>query len=841
MKNRVARVSAAMLASLALAAGGVVLPHEAHAAGASEVTYQRPTYSDGSGAARDTITIPDVRGIRYKIVGDKKTAQVGAGVHKATDFTSYPNHSGPVDIVATAASGYELRYNGRAVYSVTARYTFNGAATAGAGAPTFSDRDGSANDTFTIPRCEGVEYLANGKTVAPGTHKTADYATYADGKAGLQVSARAREGYVLTGAVWWSTTYYGTATVTAAKPQIVTSPAKVVIPNVKGVQYYVDGKAVPAGDWLVPDSAYSNGRATVRVTAKAKSGYAISNGGTTWTATFTKTSSPTPASPTPTAAPTTPSAKTVTPAAPTFNDRGGEANDTITVPGTTGVQYKVNGKAVTAGTVKVSDHATYRTADNGQRSVKVTVSAEAKSGYRLSGTTQWVKDPFWGNAATATPVEPTWNDRAGEGNDTYTIPSVKGVRYTVDGKVVSGTVTVPASAYKEVNGVRKATVSVKAEKSGGVWQVASKTYARTFAGNQAQPSALTPAVPAFKDNAGESNDTYTIPKQANVDYYVNGSRKAPGTYTLAAGDYRSAGNLKARTASVAIEARPAASNVKLAGTTTWTGMYAGLKETASKTPAVEAKYVNGAATAVITIPNVEGVQYAIDGANANPGVNHASYGTAHEIVAKAKSGYVLTSTTNTWTIPASGTQTSVVRPVKPGFADNAGKDNDTIAIPAVTGIRYKINDRAVAAGTYKVKDYAAYRSGIADVAVVAEALDGYAISGTYKWRQQFADASGTTGGLNGAGTGGGTGPQTVVVDTNADQPSQWVSGATGYYRVPNVEGIDYYVDGVKTGAGTYTVTYAQMPKDIVVEAKAKSGYAIKSGSNNKWTLRFARR
>lgn len=76
------------------------------------------------------------------------------------------------------------------------------------------------------------------------------------------------------------------------------------------------------------------------------------------------------------------------------------------------------------------------------------------------------------------------------------------------------------------------------------------------------------------------------------------------------------------------------------------------------------------------------------------------------------------------------------------------------------------------------------------------------------------------------------------VDTNVDEPTQWASGTTGYYRVPDVEGIDYYVNGVKTAAGTYTVTDSQMPTDIVVEAKAKPGYSIKSGSNYNWTLRF---
>ncbi|WP_152189228.1 ThuA domain-containing protein [Georgenia satyanarayanai] len=74
-------------------------------------------------------------------------------------------------------------------------------------AVTFTDEDGTEDDTFTIPAVEGVEYLVDGEVVPAGTYP---------GVGTVEVTARATEGFVLAeGAVAeWSFTFS-----TAGQPQ----------------------------------------------------------------------------------------------------------------------------------------------------------------------------------------------------------------------------------------------------------------------------------------------------------------------------------------------------------------------------------------------------------------------------------------------------------------------------------------------------------------------------------------------------------------------------------------------------------------------------------------------
>ncbi|VXB54274.1 putative Thermitase [Arthrobacter sp. 9AX] len=70
-------------------------------------------------------------------------------------------------------------------------------------AVTFSDKDGTAQDTFTVPTSQGVEYLAGGTVVPAGVRPGAGTVT---------VSARALPGYILVAgaASQWSKTYTAT-------------------------------------------------------------------------------------------------------------------------------------------------------------------------------------------------------------------------------------------------------------------------------------------------------------------------------------------------------------------------------------------------------------------------------------------------------------------------------------------------------------------------------------------------------------------------------------------------------------------------------------------------------
>ncbi|GAB2910579.1 hypothetical protein GCM10027047_05990 [Rhodococcus aerolatus] len=127
-----------------------------------------------------------------------------------------------------------------------------------------------------------------------------------------------------------------------------------------------------------------------------------------------------------------PTQQPVTPTAPTFTDLPGTANDTYTIPTTTGVSYQVGGATVPAGTYPGAG--------------TVSVVPVADTGFVLDGApasydftfTNVVDPPA---DIPVTPTAPTFTDLPGTANDTYTIPTTTGVSYQVGGA------TVPAGTY----------------------------------------------------------------------------------------------------------------------------------------------------------------------------------------------------------------------------------------------------------------------------------------------------------------------------------------------------------------------------------------------------------
>ncbi|MEE6286871.1 family 78 glycoside hydrolase catalytic domain [Georgenia sp. MJ173] len=94
-------------------------------------------------------------------------------------------------VFAVAAGGYVFDVDGASVtatiddgYVVPADEPVEVSPTA----VTFTDVDGTEDDTFTIPAIEGVEYLVNGEVVPAGTHP---------GSGSMTVTARALDGFVL--------------------------------------------------------------------------------------------------------------------------------------------------------------------------------------------------------------------------------------------------------------------------------------------------------------------------------------------------------------------------------------------------------------------------------------------------------------------------------------------------------------------------------------------------------------------------------------------------------------------------------------------------------------------
>lgn len=158
-------------------------------------------------------------------------------------------------------------------------------------------------------------------------------------------------------------------------------------------------------------------------------------------------------------------APTVTASAPTFTDLSGTVDDEYTIPSVANVIYKVGGVVTAAGTYAASG--------------TVEVTAEAASGYVLSGADAWSHTFSAGESVT--PIAPTFDDEA----DEYTIPVQTGVDYQIGGSTVAAgtysvgdvdtsvTVTAVAQSGYTLTGTTEWTGVFTA--SAGMWTPAGST------------------------------------------------------------------------------------------------------------------------------------------------------------------------------------------------------------------------------------------------------------------------------------------------------------------------------------------------------------------------------
>lgn len=205
------------------------------------------------------------------------------------------------------------------------------------------------NYTYQIPNINGAYYVKDSKTIAPGTY-TAQPGEY------VFVDMRAEDGWMITGTSAWGESFPGlenpVITVTATAPTFKVSERAVVIPERTGVIYSLNGKTVKAGTHAISDASQS-----VKISASPLTGYELV-GTYSWSQDYPKKEVP---------------VQTVRPSAPTFKN----ADHEYVIPSTAGVTYKANGTATAAGA---------HTAIAGS---KVTITAHANQGYKLSGTTSW--------------------------------------------------------------------------------------------------------------------------------------------------------------------------------------------------------------------------------------------------------------------------------------------------------------------------------------------------------------------------------------------------------------------------------------------------------------------
>lgn len=424
------------------------------------VTAAAPTFTDRSGTAQDTVTIPTSTGVLYRV----GTVLRDPGVYQA---------SGSVTVTAAPSAGYAI--DGATSWS----HVFSDVVTPDTevtpAAPTFTDQPGVVSDTYTIPATAGVAYQVGGATAVAGTYP---------GSGTVTVAAVPQAGYTIVGTSSWTHVFSTARTVVAATPPGFTdvdgaAGDKYTIPSKTGVTYQVAGATKTAGD--------HPGSGTVTVTAVAASDAYQLSGTASWSFTFDPLAY-------------------VTPAAPTFTDPAGTASDVVVIPSQAGVGYYIGGVKQTAGSKAASG--------------TVTVAAQPEAGYAFTtgATASWSR-AFTATRTTVTPAAPTFTDVDGTANDRVVIPSQTGVAYTVNG------VARAAGSYAATG-----ATTVVASAASDAYQIASgatTSWTYTF---DAQ-FYVTPTAPTWNDTA----DTYTIPAQTGVDYYVDGAVKPAGTYTVTVG------------------------------------------------------------------------------------------------------------------------------------------------------------------------------------------------------------------------------------------------------------------------------------------------------------------
>jgi hypothetical protein len=342
------------------------------------------------------------------------TVTMGMGTTKS--FNALTVMGAPTDasrssptMIGFPGSGYfpqQLEPNGRWSISSDQGVDFSAAAVS------VKDANGTALGVTPLSTAIGygpnsMSFQVNGLSYASGTSE-ADYTVTVDNMKTYNLPFS----YHYTVRLFDGTVSTSSVVPADPMPTLPTPPVSVVpqsptfgdgsytIPTTAGVVYRVNGLVTQAGTY--------NTATPITITAEAASSAYAVVGQKSWSTPIT-----------------------VTATAPTFNAT------TYTIPYQDGVLYQVNGIPVLSGT-----HA----ADGW-----IGILATAKSGYVLTGTSDWNKDysQVGAQPTQVTPVAPTL------GATSYTIPTVTGVDYMVD-NVVKAAGTYNASTKVTITAVAQA-------------------------------------------------------------------------------------------------------------------------------------------------------------------------------------------------------------------------------------------------------------------------------------------------------------------------------------------------------------------------------------------------
>jgi uncharacterized protein YkwD len=521
------------------------------------------------------------------------------------------------------------------------------------------------------------------------------------------------------------------------------STGKVTIPNSVGVRYYLKDQNVflPAGEHIFPSS--------VDLRAVPQPGYGFDQYGVfNWYFFKDKPAGVT----------------TVVPAMPSFTTEG------VTITATANVDYYIDGTKVDAGFHPVSKAGT----------VNVTAKPASSTVYLDNYYGGWTK--VYGVNAVSNPKTVSVNPTA----KTYTVPSVTGLTYSINGKIT------PAGTYSaKVGDTIKVVTNVAP--GYGIDNLASFNYNYTFPSGATTPveptiTKVTPKPVVFN----KREMTYTVPDTTGVFYMVNGIVHRPGVYSAQ------------RNELVSVLAG-AYTGYELIGDTSWLGDF-----TATEVqPAAPSFDKTGYK---LTIPkSVNGVSYLLDGKPVAAGTHTIPEKTTVSVkavlsTAALDQGFALVGNTS-WesTYPAKPVVLTSVTASVPSFNTTAR----SYTIPAKTGVSYKVNGVTKAAGTYTVSD------AKQTIAVTAHAATGYKLSGAASWTQDYAAK-----------------PKPLTSVT-ASAPSFNTTART--YTIPTKTGVSYKVNGVVKAAGTHKVSDAK--QTLTVTAHAATGYTL-SGTST-WSKAYA--
>jgi hypothetical protein len=488
----------------------------------------------------------------------------------------------------------------------------------------------------------------------------------------------------------------------------------------------------------------------------------------------------------------------VTAVAPTFSDDVCSnfltTGASYAIPSTVGVDYFVNGALAPAGTYNAADGAT------------VTVTAQAQPGFSLTGTTTFTHTFSTTPSCTThvTAAAPSFADdlctAGGSTGASYTVPTTAGVDYLVNG------VKTAAGTYHATDGTK---VSIVARAQVGFSLAGSSSFVHMFAATCL--TGATPAPPVFADDvcsgSAPAGASFLIPATAGVDYLVNSVKTAAGSYPATDGT----------TVTVSTQAQ---TGFALSGTTSFAHTFGGAPTcTTSVTPAAPAfveDVCSGStrAGASYTIPAATGFDYFADGVKTAAGTYPAADGSTTTVTTSPHPGFALTGTTSfTHTFAAAPTCTTSVTPAAPSFVDDvcvgSTRAGATYTIPAKTGVDYFANGVKTAAATYPAADGST-------ITITTSPQAGFALTGTTSFTHTFAAAPTCTVVV------------TPAAPTFSDATCSGGAPSQALYTIPSSAGVDYFVNGVKTAAGSYNGTDGST---ITITTLVKAGYKLTGASS----------